>query len=223
MLILSDKFEQMQALEREIVSENFIAILFVVSLSLIAMLKSLNSEKLIGTVLAVFNTVFVEEETEDKNSFFSTFNIILVVFSSLMIAVVLYQLFKGFLTDFENGFFAFSQLLLLTFSYFLVKWFLEFLIINLFLAKNEIAYFLVSKSRSLYSVSFGFLCLLLITIYGELSTNFLLYGSILLLFIRFVAIIVNNKNLIIRKLFYFILYLCAFEIAPLFILFKLIF
>jgi hypothetical protein len=32
---------------------------------------------------------------------------------------------------------------------------------------------------------------------------------------------VNNKNLILNKLFYFILYICALEIAPLLFIYKM--
>ncbi|MEN8766771.1 MAG: DUF4271 domain-containing protein [Polaribacter sp.] len=45
----------------------------------------------------------------------------------------------------------------------------------------------------------------------------------LLFILKVVLLFVNNKNLILSKLFYIILYICAFEIAPLFLLFKLIF
>lgn len=214
---------QMQAIEREILSENFITILFVVCFSLVAMLKSLNTEKLQGTVFAVFNTVFIEEETEDNVSFFSTFNLISFVFSNIIIAILLYELSKRLIANFETGFLVYLSLLLIVFSYFLLKWFTEFLIQILFLSKNKTTYFLVTKSRSLYSISFGVLCLLLSTIYGGLSTNFLLYSSVLLVLLRFTVVTANNKNLIISKLFYFILYLCALEIAPLFILYKLLF
>jgi len=213
----------MQALERVILSENFITIIFVFALALLAMLKSLNSKRLKGVVFAVFNTNFVEKEAEDNDSFFSAFNLILFVFSTITLPLVLYKLLFLFEFHSNSGFLFFLKIFVFVIGYFSLKWFFEFLIKALFFVKSETSFFSIAKSRYLYSISFGFLCLLLLTIYANLSPIFLLYGSILLLIIRFVAIVLNNKNLIISKLFYFILYLCALEIAPLFILFKLMF
>lgn len=44
---------------------------------------------------------------------------------------------------------------------------------------------------------------------------------VMLLAIRYALLLINNKKLIFNNLFYFILYLCALEIAPLVIFFKL--
>ncbi|NQV78269.1 MAG: DUF4271 domain-containing protein, partial [Lutibacter sp.] len=44
---------------------------------------------------------------------------------------------------------------------------------------------------------------------------------LLVLILRYVLILLNNKKLIFNNLFYFILYLCALEIAPLIIVLKL--
>jgi len=213
----------MQALERAVLLENFITILFVVALSCLAMLKSINSEKLKGTISSVFSAVFIEEETEANDSFFSAFNLILFVFSVLIISILFYELSQRFSLISDTGIFIFLKFFGIVLGYFSVKWFFEFLIKILFLVKNEITFFLVSKSRSLYAISLGFFCILILTVYSSLASYFLLYGSILFLFIRFLVIIVYNKNLILSKLFYFILYICAFEIAPLFVLFKLMF
>jgi hypothetical protein len=75
----------------------------------------------------------------------------------------------------------------------------------------------------LYSISIGLLFLNIIYFYS-FQNKYLLITSVGLLFlVRFLMILMINKNLIIKELFYFILYLCAFELAPLFVLFRWIF
>jgi hypothetical protein len=44
---------------------------------------------------------------------------------------------------------------------------------------------------------------------------------VILLVLRYSLVLVNNKKLITNNLFYFMLYLCALEIAPLAIILKL--
>lgn len=213
----------MQALEREITTNTWITITMLFLLFLLAVLKSFNSEKLKGTVSAVFRKGFVDEEIEENYSFFSGFNLIIFSFSNIIISLVVYLLGLYFSSKIDVGFLSFLKVLLVVFGYFFARWFLEYLISLLLEIKNETQQFLTSKARYLYSISFGFFCLLIFIIYAFSNRDFLLYAVIFLLFIRFLVLLVYNKKLIISKLFYFILYLCTFEIAPLFILFKLIF
>jgi hypothetical protein len=70
-------------------------------------------------------------------------------------------------------------------------------------------------------LSFAFFIAIILFFYTGLKVQFLAYFVIILFLIRIVFHLINNKKLILSKLFYFILYFCAFEIAPLFVLFKL--
>jgi hypothetical protein len=68
---------------------------------------------------------------------------------------------------------------------------------------------------------------LLFLIYTDKNQNLFLWITIILLVIllilRYGLILNNNKYLIFKNLLYFILYLCALEIAPLLIILKLTF
>ena len=44
---------------------------------------------------------------------------------------------------------------------------------------------------------------------------------IIMLVFRYVLLLINNKKLILNNLFYFILYICTLEIAPLILILKL--
>ncbi len=123
----------------------------------------------------------------------------------------------------EGGFYIFMETLGVVFSYFSTKRLVEFLLSHLFKINEQLKFFLGSKSNYLNCVSFYVFIALVIVEYSPLNTLFLDYISVLFFSIRFVLHLISNKKLISSKLFYFILYLCSFEIAPPFILFKLLF
>ena len=186
-------------------------------------LKALDAKKLKAYVFSLFSGRFLEDETEEDTSFFNPFHTIISLFSMIVLSLLLYNLFGSLSYNSPKGFYNFTLIFLIVFSYFGVKWFLEFTLSFLFKVKKTVRYFLVSKFSYLYSVSFLLFFAIVLVEYSKLSYNFLLYFSGALFLLRFLLHFINNKKLIFSKLFYFILYLCAFEIAPLFILFKLMF
>ena len=71
----------MQALEKIVITTNWISIILVFLLSIIAVLKIIDSNKLKGYVFAVFNKGFIEDEVEENTSFFSSFYSLLLTWS----------------------------------------------------------------------------------------------------------------------------------------------
>jgi len=187
----------------------------------IFLLKGLNSKRLKAISFAFFNKNFIEDEVEERTSFFSGFNLILFVFLLLLLSLLLSILSVKFTTSKEEGFLLFCKIFIATGIYFIVKWLLEYLISILFLIRRETRFYLVSKVNYLYAISFVIYIAVILVTYTSLKVSFLGYFVFILFLIRFIFHVVNNKNLILSKLFYFILYLCAFEIAPLFVLLKL--
>jgi hypothetical protein len=213
----------MQAIERVAIMNNWITIVFVFALILVVLLKSLDAQKLKGYVFAVFNKGFVEVEAKEGTSFFTLFQNLLFLFTSTIVSLIVYFLLTIFSQQTATNYITFGVVFFSVFGYFLLRWFLEFLIGVLFLIRNVTKPFLFSKFSYLHSISFGFFILLILYHYTFSNPRFLVIGTVLIILIRLFFLLNNNKNLIISKLFYFILYLCAFELAPLFILYKLIF
>lgn len=212
----------MTAIERILVSDNWIAILFLISLLILFFLKMFSAEKMKGYSLSMFNKGFVEIAAQEKQPIISLFDSVFTSFSFLSISLTIYFAMKYFQED--QGFRLIEYTTVATFVlvYMLLRNIVEFLVMRLLTIEQSLTYFFLTKRSYLYSISIGLFFLNVIYFYG--FQNFeLLYTGILLLFVtRFALIVINNKNLIIKELFYFILYLCAFEIAPLLILFKLI-
>ncbi|WP_353888577.1 DUF4271 domain-containing protein [Polaribacter aquimarinus] len=222
MLILN-KTRTLQALERTYSNNYWITIIFMILLLVIFVLKLTNPEKLKGYAFSLLSKSFIEDEVEEDTSYFNSFQIFISLFSGLVLSMVLYNFLIFYSKQFTNSFFSFCIIFLSVFFYFMIKWGIEYLLSIVFKIKKRVRFFLVSKFSYLYSICFFLFLGVVLVQYSQLSTRFLLFFSILLFFTRFLLHFFNNKKLIFSKLFYFILYLCAFEIAPLLILFKLMF
>jgi hypothetical protein len=213
----------LQALEKIANSTNWISIVLLLLLVLIAVLKVLDSEKLKGYVFAVFNKGFADGELGRDTSFFSLFHSVLFVFSSLVLAFVISLITAQNKDGLAVSFSYYLTISGVVFSYLLIKRLLEVAFSNLFLLRKRLRFYIVSKYSSLYSICFFLLILFTVCQFGPLSVSNLAPIIIGLFLVRFVLHIRHNKNLVFNELFYFILYLCAFEIAPLLTLFKLMF
>ncbi len=213
----------MEALQRVVLSNNWVALIFVLSFVLLFFLKLFQASRLKGFVTSIFNKGFVEIESQEKYIIGSFFDIGFGLFSLLMLSISCYFLLNEY---HQNDVFLLIDYLKI-FNYILlyisIKNLLEFLLLSLFEVKEKLSYFLISKRSYSYSISVGLLIVNIIYFYSYQNPFFLGSGILFLFSIRLFLILIFNKNLIVRELFYFILYLCAFEIAPLLVLFKLLF
>ena len=212
----------MQALEKIVINTNWISIILVFLFAIIAVLKIIDGDKLKGYVFALFNKGFIEDEVEENTSFFSSFYSLLFIFSSVVLALVTSLLVAETNKNTSFSLSSFFLILGIIWSYFTIKSLLEIGVISLFFIKKEVRFYVVSKFGYLYSISFFLIILFVLFRFGPLNFSFFIAATLGLFFLKFVFQVVNNKNLVFGKLFYFILYLCAFEIVPLIIMFKLV-
>jgi hypothetical protein len=211
----------LQALEKIVINTNWVSFILVFLFAIIAVLKIIDADKLKGYVFALFNKSFLEDEVEEDTSFFSSFYSLLFLFSCIVLALVISLLISEKNEDFSFSFSFFLLVLGIIFSYFTLKSIVELLIVRLFLINKQVRFYTVSKFGYLYSISFFLLVLFVLFQFGPLNFSFFITIASGLFFLNFVFHVFNNKNLVFSKLFYYILYLCAFEISPLIIMFKL--
>lgn len=211
----------MQAVEKISENTSWIPIVLVFLFSLIAALKIIDSVKLRGYVFAMFNKGFVEDEAEEDTSIFSSFYTLIFLFFITVLSLALHFIVSKNHATIANNFGSFLKLFLIVLCYFSAKRVLENAIASLFLMKKHVRYYIVSKFSYQYSLSFILLIGYIVFQFSPLNPTNFIYFSLILYVFRFIFLVRNNKNLIFSELFYFILYICAFEIAPLLTLFKL--
>ena len=213
----------MEALQRSVLSTNWITLIFVFSLTVLFFLKLFKTAKLKGYASAIFYKGFLEIEVEEGYSPVTFFHIGFSFFSFLMLSITTFFLINQYK---QSNVFLLADYFVSSyyvFMFMIVRSLAAFLLPLLFEVKKQLSFFMISKRGYLYSISVGLLFLNVFYFYSFQNQFFLFSGFVLLFLVRFLLILINNKNLIIKELFYFILYICAFELAPLFVLFKLIF
>ena len=213
----------MQAVEKITLANSWITGIFLFLFLSIVLLKLIDSKRLKESFFTFFNLSFLEDEDIEPTNFFDPFQIIIFFFSVLVLSLLTHKAIVFKIVNFQNTFATFLEIFIALLTYFLAKRVLEYFLSLLFLIKKGIHFFLVSKYNYLYSLSFLTYIALILNEYAAINELYLFYFTGFLFIIRFIFFAIRNKKLIFNKLFYFILYICAFEIAPLFVLSKLMF
>lgn len=210
----------LQAIDKIPDSNYWVTLVLLFLFFLIFILKAIDSKRLKEDFTFLIKVPFLKYETDDIYSFFNVYQIVIFLFSTTVISMVIYK-FK--LNSREEDLAFFTNIFLVVFFYFIAKRILEYLLFSLLQIKQATQFFINSKWNYLYSLTFFLFGGIILFEFTNLKQDYLFYLAVFLFFLRFIFHLVSNKNLIFSKLFYFILYLCAFEIAPLFLLFKLMF
>ena len=213
----------MQALEKIAYSNNWVTEILLLLFLSVVLLKLLDAKRLKESFFVFFKVSVVKEEDLDSNKFLDAFEIVIFFFLVTVISLLTHNFLIYKRPTVSDSFSTFLNVFLVLLVYFLTKKILEFVLSFLFLMKESIQIFSFYKTRTLYSLSFFLYIAIVLCEYAGINQLYSYYFAGFLFIARFVLYSVRNKNLIFNKLFYFILYICAFEIAPLFILFKLMF
>ena len=213
----------MQAIEKIDISTNWVTLIFLVLLFSVFLLKGFHRTKLKEYFFAFFNKGFIVSEIEERASLLNRFSVVLFFFTTTTFGLFSFFLLNYFSQEVFLEISLFWKTLLFFVGYLTVKRILEKLFVILFSIQTETVSFLTAKSIYTHTISLWTFPVLILFFYAALP-NQILFGFILFLFvIKLGLLFANNKNLILSKLFYIILYICAFEIAPPFLLFKLMF
>jgi len=213
----------LQAIEKIDISTNWVTLIFLVLLFSVFLLKGFHRTKLKEYFFAFFNKGFIVSEIEERASLLNRFSVVLFFFTTGTFGLLTFFLMNYFSQEVFLEISLFWKTLLFFVGYLTVKRILEKLFVILFSIQTETVSFLTAKSIYTHTISLWTFPVLILFFYAALP-NQILFGFILFLFvIKLALLFANNKNLILSKLFYIILYICAFEIAPPFLLFKLMF
>ena len=213
----------MQAIEKIVYSNNWITIVLLFLFIAIVLLKLIDAKKLKESFFAFFNFGFLEDDDVDSVRFFDAFQIVIFFFTITVLSLVVFKFKIYLLPESTDNFVTYLTVYVGLLFYFLIKKILEYALSLLFFIKNKVQFYFKSKNNYLFNISFLVYIALILCEYANVNQLYLFYFAAFLFGVRFIFSLVINKKLIFNQLFYFILYICAFEIAPLFVLFKLMF
>ncbi len=213
----------MQAIEKIDISTDWVTLTFMGLLLCVFLLKVFHRTKLKDYFFAFLNNGFVVSEIEERASLLNRFSIVLFFFTTTTFGLFSFFLLNYFSQEVFLSFAVFWKIQLLFFGYLIVKRISEKLVVILFSMHAQTVLFLTGKNIYTHTIALWVFPALILFHFTTIPKKMFLVFFMLLFILKVVLLFVNNKNLILSKLFYIILYICAFEIAPLFLLFKLIF
>ena len=208
-------------------NNDWITLVFIIIFMVLALSKVLFKDRLCHVFKLFFlkhhlSIYFNKGKIEPFNLFQALLFIVqLLVLSLLFYLSNIYFQFQLFLFNSDS----FILIVCWVGLYFSVRYLIGVLLAFLFDLEKEYSKIFYDKISYFNSLILWLLPFLIFSVYiSEYKRLFLeitLTLFVLLLVLRYGLILLNNKKSIFNNLFYFILYLCALEIAPLIIILKL--
>ena len=213
----------MQAIERMPLSNNWLTFILLLLFLILFISTIIDTDRFKEVAYKLFKISLLERTIDENYSFLSGFHVLFTLFSVTVLSLLFFDVKVFYDGANALNFQEFSVVFKMVFIYFLLKRGIENILLFLFMLRKTLVSFVVSKANYFFAISCYLFILILLKEYANLQSIIIYYLAGFLFFISFILHFLNNKNLILNHLFYFILYICAFEIAPLLILFKLMF
>ena len=209
---------------REIISNEWYVIFFVLCLSILALAKRSFSTRFNDFLLLVGKSKYLKIYARDQK-FIDQFDALLFVNLIISLSLFCFLGYSTFIDSIPFNLGTFLKILLGIGSIILIKILLERLIGSLFGIDTLMDSYLFQKTN--YKNYTGLLLLpinilLVFTINLSVNVFFVIFALIFIInLIGFITTIKTHQKTIINNILYFILYLCALEFSPYVILYKL--
>lgn len=215
-----------EATERLLFTKDWITIVLLIIVVLFTISKLFTGDRLSNLFSLVYSRNYLVKYQKQTPLLVNTFHICFGIIQILTLSLTIFIGVRAFNSiPRELEFTYFISILTGVFIFYVLRFFIGKFIAVVFDKEKEFEYINYLKISYLSNFCLLIFPVLLFTIYAKYdSINFsffVLIISMLLLLLYYILIINNNQKVILSKLFYFILYLCALEIAPIILLYKL--
>ena len=216
----------MEAIERSIISNDLLTIIILLVLLLLSLAKGLFQNRFEDFTSLIVSGKFLAIKSKEYKLLFG-FNVLMLAVHVLSVSLFIFLTFRIFnALTIENSENLLIRIITAYSFIVLLKITVEKIIANVFDIDDIIDNYIFQKQTYLNFISLIVFALSLFLVYSNIPSlplYYLIIGLIILAcFYTLYAIVKKNQQLITRYWFYFILYLCALEIAPYVILYKLI-
>jgi len=215
-----------EGIERLSLSEDWITIILLLTLVLIAILKFSYNERFDKLFSLSYSDKYFTNYSKSKPLIFNTFHLLFFFIINFNISLLIYYAIKAFdPSRIPNDFSFFIQIVLILLLYFLLRYLIGYLLSIVFSLLEEQSHITLLKISNLAYVSVLFFPLLILINYSSLALHkilitFSLTIALILLFTRYYSILKNLK-LNFNSFFYIFLYICALELAPILVIYKI--
>ncbi len=208
---------------REALSNEWFTIIIVICLSILAITKYLFPVRFLDFLATPGNSKYLKVYARDQK-FIDLFDGLLYSNFSISLALFIFLVYKNHIQAIDFEILLFLKIVFGVASLFLIKILLERLIGSLFELDELVDSYLFQKTSYKNYLGIILFPVNLLLIFTIIPTRDVLISIAFILavinFTGFITSFKTHQKLIISNLFYFILYICAFEIAPYIILYK---
>jgi len=214
-----------EATERILISNDWITIVILIIIALLIYNKTKHTVRFKSIQSLLYNNSYINNYSKSTPLILNTFTIIFYLVFIFIISLLIYVVINLYGYTYSiSGKGLFLLIIIYVFSFVFIRFIIGFLLALIFEKENEQKYFTFIKVSYLSNFCLFVLPLLIINFYinSIYFSQFLIIIAALLLLYYYYLQIKNNQKLVFRKIFYFILYLCALEIGPLIVIYKFI-
>jgi len=215
-----------EGLERISSTSDWVTLFFLLVLVLIAVLQFNFTERFNKLFSLGFSEKYYTDYLKTRPLIFNRFHVIFFFIIIINLSLFIFFTFKELSPDsIDNQFYFFIQIVLYTIIYFLLRYIIGFVIGHILDVGDSQTYFTFLKISNLALISIMIFPLLILSnysvgIFHKFLITFSIVSSLLAsLFLYF--ILLKNEKLSFNNLFYLFLYLCALELAPFIVIYKL--
>jgi len=215
-----------EGLERISFSGDWITVLFMLVLVLITILKYSFNERFTKLFSLLYSEKYYTDYIKTNPLLFNNFHLYFFFIINFNISIFIYFVLKTYSPiNIENDFQFYTLVLLMLILYILLRYLLGALLGFVLDIYSDQKYFTFLKISNLSLISLLLFPLLILINYSVGVFHKFLIGFglvvVLILFLIRYYILVKNEKLNFNNLFYLFLYLCALELSPIIVIYKL--
>jgi hypothetical protein len=209
---------------RELISNEWLTVLIVTCIAILTLAKAISFSRFNDFLGIVINSNYLKIYARDQK-FIDQFDALLFINQAINLVIFGFICYSFFLNPIVFDIQLFLKAFLGLSGLILIKVLIERLIGSLFEIDQLIDSYLFQKINYKNYLGLVLLPINIILIFSTSPNSTLIYSAILILvlisFLGFFTSVKTHQKVILNNLFYFILYLCALEIGPYIILYKL--
>ena len=214
-----------ELIPRIVENKDWVTILFVIAFALLVVTKTAFENRFRDFINLLINDKYLKIY-KDSSNLMSWFTILLFVVQLISISFFLQLVLSYFGYTTKTNWVTFIQIFTFLSFFILSKFLIEKIVATSFNIENFTEQFNLFKVSYRTYIGLLLLPVNIIMYYTNIMNTYSIIGvMIMLLIINAVTYLVSLKNyqkLLLSKLFYFILYICALEIAPYYFMYYII-
>jgi hypothetical protein len=213
--------------ERMVFSPDWVTVFFLIAIVMIAVIKYHFNDRLSAMMSLIYSEKYFTEYSKAKPVLFNGYNILFFIVFFITFSLLIYYGLNAFVNNaFHVDLAYFSKILLGLITFLIFRMALGAFLAFIFEVKEEYILFSLVKISNLYLISIFTLPILLLVAYANTQHYKILIGlaivsTIILVLVRYYRSLQNDR-IDFTSIFYLFLYLCALEIAPFILVYKLI-